>query len=158
MSTMRIDLTNLLSKLRRTHGIITVAVLSKADCDFVLANPGVHGKLTFDVFSDGRATISSLSGPNPIEEYLRNRRVHAESWIVLHEFDDHYDEATYVGDASGQYVRVQTGMLDDLFGYVAAQSRSLADVDDALESAQLPSVTDFDATYERLVDSPARVG
>lgn len=105
---------------------------------------------------DGRAAINKPQSPAEILNLLYEISVQATAWIEVHEYDDRYEESAYVADINGRYVRVQTGMLDDLFGYVAVQSPLQSDIPTAIEDIHFRSSGRFDAIYERIA-IPARV-
>ena len=154
---MTIDLTPHIDTLRHHHGNLHLAVISKEDFAKHKALLVSWGAVQVSELPDGRAVLGEVRKPLEILNVLYEFRISATTWIELRRFDDRYEEAAYVTDMDGRYVRVQTGMLNDLFGYVAVQSPSLLDMDQAFEDVQLPALRNFEASYERIAATPARL-
>ena len=150
---MTIDLNPFLDSLRQTHGIVYVAILSGEDYDCYTQLTKPHDGIWAVELSDGQVALASFSSANQMTERFYPCGIAPKSWIELREFDDRFEEATYVADIHGRYVRVQTGMLDDMFGYIAVQSRQLSDTTIAIEDIQFKSSGRFDAYYEKLAAS-----
>lgn len=154
---MIIDLTPHLETLRRHHGRVYIAIVSKKDSEQLKGEfTSVRSELQFGTLPDGRATVASRGNSDQIRSFLFIKGISVDTWIDLREEDEHYEEATYVTDMDGRYVRVQTGMLDDLFGYIAVQSPRFGDADTVIEDIEIKSDGRFDALYERIA-TPADV-
>lgn len=158
MSTAQINLTSLLNILRHTHNTLTVAVLSTQDATFYKHHRGDADQLPLIELEDGRTALFTIEEPEKLERHLQLRAMIPESWVRLCVFDDKYDEVVYVTNIDGRYVRVQTGMLDEYFGFVVVQSVNRGD-DGAqfIEDRDLLSPAEFDAKYERLAVAPVSV-
>lgn len=150
---MTIDLNPFLNSLRQTYGIVYVAVLSGEDYDCYTQLTKPHDDIWTAELPDGQIALASFSSTNQMTERFYLCGIAPKVWIELREFDDRFEEATYVADIHGRYVRVQTGMLDDMFGYIAVQSRQLPDTTTAIEDMQFKSSGRFDTYYEKLAAS-----
>jgi hypothetical protein len=167
---MIIDITPMLDRLRAVHGTITIAVIDKPmSIRFAEAltpttqqyhqsvnDHAGRNPLQFNQLPDGRTAVVTHGTSENLQSFLYMEGVPVEAWIQLSEYDDYYEEAAYVANFGGRHVRVQTGMLDELFGYIATQSSRIGDTLDANEDIQLKSTGRFETLYERIA-APARV-
>ena len=149
---MIIDITPQLDALRHLHGIVNVAVLGKPE-SLRCAEALSRSQFNCETLPDGRTKIFIRGTHEGLQALLSQEGVTAETWIVLVEDDERYDEATYTATIDDRAVEVRTGMLDELFGYIAVQSSDLEDVYDAIELHSFRPAPDFDDKFTRVAVS-----
>lgn len=147
---MPANLESFLDTLRRTHSTISVAIISPMDYSDFRDLAGQNDHVHASELPDNSIAVAVFGDTEQITKPFYMCGIAPKHWIELREFDELFEEATYVCNMSGRYVRVQTGMLDDSFGYIAVQSSCLSDMDIVMEDFQIQSTGNFDARYEKL--------
>lgn len=129
---MLIPIQLFLNELQVKHQPLTVLVLERY---MRLRHENLDGARSYA--ANHHTVYYTYGGPMVLQEELVASGATAACWIELREFDDRFPSATVDGGSDKPLVCVQMGMLDDMFGFVAAQAPNYDELAELFENASI---------------------